>query len=150
MYSIVDFKHNDYSINFSRQYVVVVFFFCIFSHFYVGSMCLVKRLHLGRSCAYSLDNSLSHKSSLMLYNHSHYCVHLLLFPGTSIPITPLPTHSSSLLNTCPYHFNLLYWVFFAMFCQCSVTVTMFRNNVYVICYMLVTGYVLLGLWRNSM
>ena len=38
----------------------------------------------------------------------------------------------------------------AMFCQCSVTVTMFRNNVSVICYMLVTGYVLLGLWRNSM
>ena len=42
------------------------------------------------------------------------------------------------------------WVFFAMFCQCSVTVTMFRNNVSVICYMLVTGYVLLGLRRNSM
>ena len=40
--------------------------------------------------------------------------------------------------------------FFAMFCQCSVTVTMFRNNVSVICYMLVTGYVLLGLWGNSM
>ena len=38
------------------------------------------------------------------------------------------------------------WVFFfAMFCQCSVTVTMFCNNVSVICYMLVTGYVLLGL-----
>ena len=31
------------------------------------------------------------------------------------------------------------WVFFAMFCQCSVTVTMFRNNVSVICYMLVTS-----------
>ncbi len=28
-----------------------------------------------------------------------------------------------------------------MFCQCSVTVTLFRNNVSVICYMLVTGYV---------
>ena len=27
-----------------------------------------------------------------------------------------------------------------MFCQCSVTVTMFRNNVSVICYMLVTDY----------
>ena len=32
-----------------------------------------------------------------------------------------------------------------VFCQCSVTVTMFCNNVSVICYMLVTGYVLLGL-----
>ena len=43
------------------------------------------------------------------------------------------------------------WVgVFAIFCQCSVTVTMFRNNVSVICFMLVTGYVLLGLWRNSM
>ena len=35
--------------------------------------------------------------------------------------------------------------FLAKFCQCSVTVTMCRNNVSVICYMLVTGYVLLGL-----
>ena len=29
------------------------------------------------------------------------------FTRTSIPITILPTYSSSLLNTCPYHFNLL-------------------------------------------
>ena len=42
------------------------------------------------------------------------------------------------------------WVFFCNFCQCCVTVTMFRNNVSVICYMLVTGYVLLGLLRNIM
>ena len=68
-------------------------------------MCLVKRLHLGWSCASSLDNYLSHKSFLMLSNHSHFCLHLILFPG--IPITLVPTHSSSLLNTCPYHFNLL-------------------------------------------
>ena len=70
-------------------------------------MCLVKRLHLGRSCASSLDNSLYYKSFLMLSNHFHFGLPLLLFPGTSIPITLLSTHSSSLLNTCPYHFNLL-------------------------------------------
>ena len=32
---------------------------------------------------------------------------LLLFTCTSIPITLLPTYSSSLLNTRPYHSNLL-------------------------------------------
>ena len=31
----------------------------------------------------------------------------LIFTGTSITITLLPTYSSSLLNTCPYHFNQL-------------------------------------------
>ena len=31
-------------------------FFFILSHFYVGSMCLMRRLHLGRSCASSSDN----------------------------------------------------------------------------------------------
>ena len=74
-------------------------------------MCLVKRLHLGRSCASSLDNSLSHKSFLMLSNHSHFGLPLLLFPGTSIPVTLLPTHSSFLLNTCPYHSNLFSRIF---------------------------------------
>ncbi len=33
------------------------------------------------------------------------------FPRTSIPITLLPTYSSSLLETCPYHFNLLFFIF---------------------------------------
>ena len=81
--------------------------FLIFSHFHVGSMCLMRRLHLARSWASSLDNSLSDKSFPMLSNHLRFGLPLLLFPGTSIAITLLPTYSSSLLNTCPYHFNLL-------------------------------------------
>ena len=64
--------------------------FHIFSYFYVGSMCLMRRLHLARSCASSLDNSLSDKSFLILLNHLRFGLHLLLFPGTSIPITLLP------------------------------------------------------------
>ena len=43
----------------------------------------------------------------MLSNHLRFGLPLLLFPGTSIVTTILPTYSSSLLNTCPYHFNLL-------------------------------------------
>ena len=81
--------------------------FLIFSHFYVGSMCLMRRLHLARSCMSSLDNSFSDKSFPMVSINLRFGLPLLLFPGTSIPITLLPTYSSSLLNTCPYHFNLL-------------------------------------------
>ena len=84
------------------------FFFRILSHFYVGSMF---RFHLSRSCSSSPDNSLSDKSFLMLSNHVRFGLPLRLFPGTSITITLLPTYSSSLLNTCPYHFNLLSWTF---------------------------------------
>ena len=47
-------------------------FFCIFSHFCVGSMCLMRRLHLTRSCASSPDSSISNKSFLMLSNHLHF------------------------------------------------------------------------------
>ena len=54
---------------------------------------------------------LSDKSFLMLSNHHHFHLPLLLFPGTSIPITLLPTYSSSFLITCPYHFNLLSCIF---------------------------------------
>ena len=86
---------------------LLLFFSLIFSHFYVGSMCLMRRLHLARSCASFLDNPLFDKSFLMLSNHLRFGLPLLLFPGTSIPTTLLPTYSSSLLNTCPYHFNLL-------------------------------------------
>ena len=67
----------------------------------------MRLLHLARSCASSLDNSLSDKSFLMLSNHLRFGLPLLLFPSTSIAITLLPTYSSSLLNTCQYHFNLL-------------------------------------------
>ena len=85
------------------------FLFLIFSHFFVGSMCLMRRLNLVRSCASSLDNSLSDKWFLILSNYLRFGLPLLLFPGTSIAITLLPTYSSSLRNTCPwpYHFNLL-------------------------------------------
>ena len=75
---------------------IFFFFFFIFSHFYVGSMCLVRRLHLDRSCASSSDNPLSDKSFLMLSIHLRFGLPLLLFPGTSIPNTLFPTYSSSL------------------------------------------------------
>ena len=73
----------------------------------MGSMCPMRCLHLGRSCTSSSDNPLSDKSFLMLSNHLRFGLPLLLFPGTSIPITLFPTYSSSLLETSPYHFNLL-------------------------------------------
>ena len=77
-------------------------------------MCLVRRLHLVRSCASSLDNSLSDKSFLVLSNHLRFGLRLLLFPGTSIAMTLLPTYSYSLLNTCQYHINLLSCTFLAI------------------------------------
>ena len=75
-------------------------------------MCLMRRHLLAQSWASSLDNSLFDKSFLMLSNHLRFGLPLLLFPGTSIAITLLPTYSSSLLNICPYHFNLLSCTFF--------------------------------------
>ena len=87
------------------------FFFRILSHFHVGSMFRMTRLHLTRSCSSSTDNSLPDKSFLMLSNHVRFGLPLLFFPGTSIAITLLPTYSSSPLNTCPCHFNLLSWTF---------------------------------------
>ena len=78
-------------------------------------MCLVRCHHLARTCASSPDNSLSDKSFQMLSNHLRFGLPLLLFPGTSIPITLLPTYSFSLLNTCPYHFNLLSCTFLAIY-----------------------------------
>ena len=56
-----------------------------FSHFNVGSMCLVRRLHLARSCASSPDNVLSDKSFLMLSNHLRFGLPLLLFPAPPSP-----------------------------------------------------------------
>ena len=46
--------------------------FLIFSHFYVGSMCLVRLLHLARSCVSSLDNSFSDKSFPMVSIHLRF------------------------------------------------------------------------------
>ena len=67
----------------------------------------MRRLRLARSCASSPDNYPSDKLSLVLLNHIRFGLHLLPFPGTPIPITLLPTYSSSLLNTCAYHVYLL-------------------------------------------
>ena len=119
---------------------IFFFFFFIFSHFYVGSMCLVRRLHLDRSCASSSDNPLSDKSFLMLSIHLRFGLPLLLFPGTSIPNTLFPAYSSSLLETCPYHFNLLSCTFLDIsptfvvplilsFLILSILVTLFHANI---------------------
>ena len=55
----------------------------------------------------SPDNYLSDKSFLMLSNHLRFDLPLLLFPGTTISITLLPTYSSSRFNTGPYHLNFI-------------------------------------------
>ena len=88
------------------------------SHFYVGSMFLVRCLHLARSCASSPENSLSDKSFLMLSNHLLFGLPILLFPD--IPISLLPTYSSSLLDKCPYHFNLLSCTFLDVSCDYDI------------------------------
>ena len=67
----------------------------------------MRRLHLARSSAFSPDNSRSDKSFLMVSNHLRFGLPIFLFPCTSIAITLLRKYSSSLLNTCAYHFNLL-------------------------------------------
>ena len=104
------------------------FFIFNFSHFYVVSMCLMRRLRFALPCASSLDNSLSFKSFLMLSNHLRFGLPVLLFPGTSIAITLFPTYSSSLLNTCPYHFNLLSCTFLDI--SPTLVVPLFAPNSY--------------------
>ena len=88
--------------------------------FYVGSMFLMRRFHLIRQCCSSPDSSLSDKSFLMLSNHLYFGLPLLLFHGTSITITLLPTHYSSLLNTCSYHFKLFSCTFLDIFPTFSI------------------------------
>ena len=83
---------------------------------HLGSMFLMRHLHLTWSCSSSLDSSLSDNLLLMLPNHHRFRLPLLLFPDTSIPITLLPTYSSSLLNTwpnatSPTYFPALSWIF---------------------------------------
>ena len=93
--------------NYKNKNNYLLLLFLIFSHFYVGSVCLMRLLHLARYYVSSFDNSFSDQSFPMVSIHLRFGLPLLLFPGTSIPITLLPTYSSSLHNTCPYHFNLL-------------------------------------------
>ena len=72
----------------------------------------MRRFQLIRHCVSSNDSSLTDKWFLMLSNHLRFELPLLLFHGTSINITHLPTHPSSHLNTCPYHFKLYFPAFF--------------------------------------
>ena len=55
----------------------------------------------------SPENYLPDTSFLMLSNKLSVSITLLPFSSTSITITILPTCVSSLLNICPYQFNLL-------------------------------------------
>ena len=59
----------------------------------------------------SPDSSFSLRSSFTQSAHLFFGLPLLLLPCTSIPITLFPTHSSSLLITCPYHRILRSWTF---------------------------------------
>ena len=93
-------------------------FFRNLSHFYVGSMFLMRRLHLTRYCSSSTDSPFSDNSFLMLSNHLRFGIPLLIFPGTPITITLLPTllffysvfpiyaHTST-------YFPALSWIFLA-------------------------------------
>ena len=112
------------------------------------------------SVQYPMVKGLSHTPPLLLgtlfLSRSALLIMCLLSdPELKPTFSVLPTNclNVSVVICFPQSFiscAVGYVFFFAMFCQCSVTVTMFRNNVSVICIMLVTGYVLLGLWRNSM
>ena len=64
----------------------MVFFFRILSHFYVGSMFLMRRLHLAWSWAFSPDNSL--RQVLMLSNHLRFGLPLLLLQVVPDVIQP--------------------------------------------------------------
>ena len=70
------------------------------SHFYMGSMWDDSHLHAARSYTSSPGSPFSLRSfsqSALLF----FCLPLLLLLCTSIRITLFPTHSSSLLFTCP-------------------------------------------------
>ena len=100
-----------------RHTVCFIFvFFCFFpsfilySQFYVGSMYDNIRLHVAWSYTSSADSPFSLISSFTLSNHLLLGRPLFLLPCAFITIALLPTQCSSLLITCPYHFNLLYSV----------------------------------------
>ena len=82
-----------------------------FTFFYVGSIWDDSRLHAARSYTSSPDGPFSLRSSFTQSAHLFFSPPLLL-PCTSISITLLPTYSSSLLTTCPYHRILRSWTFF--------------------------------------
>ena len=103
-----------------------VFFCRTLSHFDVGSVFLMGCLHLTRSCASSPDSYISDKSFLVLSYHTRFHLSLLLFPGNAIIITCLSTHYS-LLNACPYHFNLLFCTFL-LFLPYSLYLYLFHSS----------------------
>ena len=65
------------------------------------------RLHVARSYTAYPASLFSLITSLLLSNHLLLCLPIFLLPYSSIPISLLPTLSSSLLTACPYHFNNL-------------------------------------------
>ena len=65
--------------------IIIFFFFRILSHFYVGSMFLMRRFHLTRFCASSPDSFLSNKSFLMLSNHLEFRSSSPSFPAPPSP-----------------------------------------------------------------
>ena len=90
-----------------RESNFFIFFFRIFSHFYVQGRFVLWDASISPGLARPPLTILSDMSLLMLSNHLRFSLPLPLSPGTPIAITLLPTYSSSLLNICPYHFNLL-------------------------------------------
>ena len=60
------------------------FIFFFFSSSFPTFMCLMRCLHLARSCGSSFDNSLSDKSFLMLSSHLRFGLPLLLFRHHSL------------------------------------------------------------------
>ena len=92
------------------------FFFRILSHFYVGSMYLMRCLHLARFFASSLDNyCLPDKSFVMLSNQFLFGLLCFFSPEPPPPslsclriiiiIIIIIMYSFSLLNTSPYYFK---------------------------------------------
>ena len=81
-----------------------------YSQFYVGSMYDNIHLHVAWSYTSSADSPFSLMSSFTLSNHLLLGLPLFLLSCTFITIALLPTQCSSLLITCPYHFNLIYSV----------------------------------------
>ena len=107
----------------------LAFFFRILSHFYVGSMILMGRLHLTRSCTSSTDNSLSDKSFLMLSNHIRFGFPLLLVPGSSVIIKLLPTYSS---HTTQTYFPALSWICLSFLILSSLVTPLIHLNILVL------------------
>ena len=62
-----------------------LFFFCILSHFYVGSMFLMRCLHLIRSCASS--PTILSRTSRSWFQPPPLRSSSLIFPGTSVTLT---------------------------------------------------------------